>query len=185
MIIHFLLSQIEKNIYENMKKKIIDYLIDYACPIISDNRLWNFSDCTSLSVTVAWPWRTGMSIAYFWKVTPADVNSRAHALPPVHLQRFTGEKLYEVWTIRSNNSNLLWFSAHCVVLFCMTMKVVWKGCPFISFETVNFLQKIDHWNGTMDITACKFHLYRWKSLVVYIIFICHVQAIAALLKEWL
>ena len=31
-----------------MKKKIIDYLIDYACPIISDNRLWNFSDCTSL-----------------------------------------------------------------------------------------------------------------------------------------
>ena len=33
---------------ENMKK-IIDYLIDYACPIISDNRLWNFSDCTSLS----------------------------------------------------------------------------------------------------------------------------------------
>ena len=24
---------------ENMKKKIIDYLIDYACLIISDNRL--------------------------------------------------------------------------------------------------------------------------------------------------
>ena len=24
---------------ENMKKKMIDYLIDYACPIISDNRL--------------------------------------------------------------------------------------------------------------------------------------------------
>ena len=45
--IHFLLSQIEKK-NENMKKKIIDYLIDYACPIISDNRLWNFSDCTSL-----------------------------------------------------------------------------------------------------------------------------------------
>ena len=36
--IHFLLSQIEKK-NENMKKKIIDYLIDYACPIISDNRL--------------------------------------------------------------------------------------------------------------------------------------------------
>ena len=35
--IHFLLSQIEKK--ENMKKKIIDYLIYYACPIISDNRL--------------------------------------------------------------------------------------------------------------------------------------------------
>ena len=50
MKIHFLLSQIEKKIYENMKKKIIDYLIDYACPIISDNRLWNFSDCTSLLI---------------------------------------------------------------------------------------------------------------------------------------
>ena len=24
---------------ENMKNKIIDYVIDYACPIISDNRL--------------------------------------------------------------------------------------------------------------------------------------------------
>ena len=45
--IHFLLPQIEKK-NENMKKKIIYYLIDYACPIISDNRLWNFSDCTSL-----------------------------------------------------------------------------------------------------------------------------------------
>ena len=45
--IHFLLSHIAKK-WKNMKKKIIDYLIDYACPIISDNRLWNFSDCTSL-----------------------------------------------------------------------------------------------------------------------------------------
>ena len=35
--IHFLLSKKEKK--ENMKKKIIDYLIDYAFPIISDNRL--------------------------------------------------------------------------------------------------------------------------------------------------
>ena len=39
---------------ENMKKKIIDYLIDYACPIISDNRLWNFSDCTSLFRVQEW-----------------------------------------------------------------------------------------------------------------------------------
>ena len=35
---HFLLSQIEKK-NENMKNKIIDCVIDYACPIISDNRL--------------------------------------------------------------------------------------------------------------------------------------------------
>ena len=54
--IHFLLSQIEKK-NENMKKKIIDYLIDYACPIISDNRLWNFSDCTSLTTVKSFIFR--------------------------------------------------------------------------------------------------------------------------------
>ena len=59
---HFLLSQIEKN--ENMKKKIIDYLIDYACPIISDNRLWNFSDCTSL---------VGTDYLFSWRARPENL----------------------------------------------------------------------------------------------------------------
>ena len=64
--IHFLLLQIEKK-KENMRKKIIDYLIDYACPIISDNRLWNFSDCTSLFMK---DWNT------------AYVSVRNNAAPP-------------------------------------------------------------------------------------------------------
>ena len=34
-----ILSAFANKKIENMKKKIIDYLIDYACPIISDNRL--------------------------------------------------------------------------------------------------------------------------------------------------
>ena len=65
-----------------------------------------------------------------------------------------GRNAYGFRIIRSNNSNLLGVLAYCVVLFCMTLKVVLKGCPFISFENVNFFQKIDHWNGTTDITAC-------------------------------
>ena len=93
--------------------------------------------------------------------TPADANSTARAVPPVHLQRFAGDKLYEMedmhvgfWLLDQTILISYEFSANCVVLFCMTLKVVWKGCPFISFETVNFLHKIDRWNETTDITAC-------------------------------
>ena len=41
-----------------------------------------------------------MSIAYFKKETPADVNSTARAVPPVHLQRFAGDNLYEMEVMR-------------------------------------------------------------------------------------
>ena len=58
--------------------------------------------------------------------------------------KWTGRSEYGVWIIRSDNSNLLKeFSALCVVLFCMTIKIVWKDCPFLSFETFNFIQKIE------------------------------------------
>jgi hypothetical protein len=40
------------DLYKEKIINIIDYLIDYTLPIISDNQLWKISDFPSLALTI-------------------------------------------------------------------------------------------------------------------------------------